>query len=116
MNRTELEQALWTILDTLREFLGDLILVGGWVPYLHLTYGEAVTPGARMSLTADADIVVPTTLELHERRPISEALEESGFRPLDARALHLYGRGSGFGHRKCRCAGPSAHARGFHTQ
>jgi len=83
LNRIELEQALSTILDTLGEYLGDLILVGGWVPYLHLTYGEAVTPGARTSLTAEADIVVPATLELHERRPISEALEESGFRPLD---------------------------------
>ncbi len=88
MNRTELEQALRTILDTLAEYLGDLILVGGWVPYLHLTYGEALTPGARTSLTADADIVVPTTLEFDERRPISEALQESGFRPLgDSRVV-----------------------------
>jgi hypothetical protein len=36
-NRTELEAALWSILDALRPYAEDMLLIGGWAPYLHLT-------------------------------------------------------------------------------
>lgn len=60
MNRPDLERALWSILDLLREYAGDLVLVGGWVPYLHLTYGNASGSSVRTSWTGEADLVVPS--------------------------------------------------------
>ena len=33
-DRTDLEASLWRILDTLRSYAEDVILIGGWVPYL----------------------------------------------------------------------------------
>ena len=44
-NRSEMEAALWSILDALRAYAADVLLIGGWVPYLHLTYGRAVRGG-----------------------------------------------------------------------
>lgn len=57
MSRAELERALRAVLDTLREYLGDLVLIGGWVPYLHFTYGDVATPDAAVSLTAEGDLM-----------------------------------------------------------
>ena len=50
-NRSEMEAALWSILDALRGYAEDMLLIGGWVPYLHLAYGRAAEKGARTSLT-----------------------------------------------------------------
>jgi len=79
MSRAELERALWAVLDTLREYLGDLVLIGGWVPYLHFTYGDVATPSATVSLTAEADLMVPASLPAGGRKAITEILEEAAF-------------------------------------
>ena len=81
-NRTDLQRGLWSILNTLAPYLEDLVLVGGWVPYLHLTYGRGAVEGASTSLTGEADLLLPAGLDRGERRPIAEILEEAGFRPL----------------------------------
>lgn len=81
MSRSELEAALLRVLQTLVEYRGALVLVGGWVPYLHLRYGRAAVPAPRTSLTAEADLLVPTGLERGPRRPIAEILREAGFEP-----------------------------------
>jgi hypothetical protein len=80
----DLEQSLWSILDLLREYADDLVLVGGWVPYLQMKYGRASSPGARTSRTGEVDIVLPSGHRRGERRPIVELLEAAKFRPLDA--------------------------------
>lgn len=91
MNRPELEQALWSVLDTLREYLGDLVLVGGWVPALHFRYGDVANRDAAVSLTAEADLVVPHDLPAEGRRAITEILEEAAFRPVDDNGV-VWGR------------------------
>ncbi len=82
MSRAELEHALWAVLDTLREYLGDLVLIGGWVPYLHFKYGDLGTPDATVSLTAEADLMVPANLAAEGRKAITEILEEAAFDPV----------------------------------
>ena len=78
-NRAELEAALWSILDVLRSYSEDVLLIGGWVPYFHLRYGRAAEDGARTSLTAEADLVVPRRLPSGERPPVAEILEAAGY-------------------------------------
>jgi len=73
-NRAELEAALWSILDALRGYAEELLLVGGWVPYLHLTYGRAAEHGARTSLTAEPDVVVPRKLPSGGRPSVADIL------------------------------------------
>lgn len=82
MSRAELEEALWAILDTLREYLSDLILIGGWVPYLHFRYGDVANPDAAVSLTVEADLIVPARLPAEGRRAVTEILEEAAFNPI----------------------------------
>lgn len=83
-NRSELEDALLRVLDTLREYRDALVLVGGWVPYLHLRYGRATVPVPRTSLTSEADLLVPAGFERGDRRPIAEILRQAGFEPRGA--------------------------------
>lgn len=85
-NRGELETALWTILDALRGYLDELLLIGGWVPYLHLTYGRAAEESARTSLTAEADLVVPGRLPPGDRPPVAEILTGAGYHRLPTAA------------------------------
>jgi hypothetical protein len=82
MSRADLEAALWAILDALREYEDDLVLVWGWVPYLHLTYGRAASEDTRTSLTAEADLVVPRNLRRGDRPPIASILEKAGFQRI----------------------------------
>lgn len=82
MSDAQREDALWAIIRTLADYTDDLILVGGWVPYLHLTYGRPEGRGGQTSLTTEADLVLPQRLSPGNRRPIRNVLEEAGFRPL----------------------------------
>lgn len=91
MISSDLERSLWSILDVLREYADDLVLVGGWVPYLQMKYGRASSPRARTSRTGEADLVLPSGLRRGERRPIVELLEAAKFRPLDAERV-VWGR------------------------
>lgn len=79
MSGNEAERALRSILDTLREYADDLVLMGGWVPYLQLTYGRASNPEARTSRTLEADLLIPGTHRRGARPPIARILEEAGF-------------------------------------
>lgn len=88
MTQSDLERPLWSIMDLLRDYADDLVLVGGWVPYLQMKYGRAGSPGVRTSRTGEADLVLPSGLRRGDRRPIVELLEEAGFEPLeDARVV-----------------------------
>lgn len=76
------ERALRDVVEVLRDYRDDLVLIGGWVPYLQLTYGRARSPGARTSLTVETDLLVPGNLEPGARRPIAEILAAAGFTML----------------------------------
>lgn len=82
MNRSELELALRAILVTLRDYLSELVLIGGWVPYLHFRYGTAASDESRTSLTADADLLIPEGMSRKARPAISEILRQADFSPL----------------------------------
>lgn len=58
-DRSELEGALVRVLQILHDYADALILVGGWVPYLHLMSGRAAVSAPRTSLTSDADLLIP---------------------------------------------------------
>lgn len=78
-SRSELERGLRSVLEILGDYASDLVLVGGWVPYLHLRYGRAAVPSARTSLTAEADLLIPTGLRRGNRLPIADILRQAGF-------------------------------------
>jgi hypothetical protein len=74
-----MESALRSVLEILSDYADDLILIGGWVPYLHLTYGRAAVTSPRTSRTTEADLLLPATMRRHGRRPLVEILREAGF-------------------------------------
>lgn len=60
---SEAERALRGVLGVLREYADELILIGGWVPRLHLEFGRAAVSSPRTSFTTEADILIPTIVE-----------------------------------------------------
>jgi hypothetical protein len=75
-----LERALQRILWDLRGYLVDLVIIGGWVPYLYRQYGPVPWTG-RLALTAEVDVLIGQTLAPGDRPPLTEILTASGFRP-----------------------------------
>jgi hypothetical protein len=78
---TSLEPALVAALLALRPYLPHLVLIGGWVPYLHQRYGGHAGWVGSLSLTSEADILVPRTLPADARPPLAEALRAAGLAP-----------------------------------
>lgn len=81
-----LEERLREVLRALRPYLGDLVLIGGWVPELHRRYGDVREWRSRMSLTREADVLVPGQIDPRERPDIVSLLTGAGFRPMDDEA------------------------------
>lgn len=82
-NYEELERALQRILWALRAYLADLVIIGGWVPYLYRQYGPFPWTG-RLALTGEVDVLIGRQLAPGDRPPITEILTASGFRPASA--------------------------------
>lgn len=76
------ERALRRILWALREYLPDVVVIGGWVPHLYMRYGGFATWNGRLSLTAEVDVLVSTSLATNSRPPITELLTAEGFVPV----------------------------------
>jgi hypothetical protein len=76
-----LEPALVAALLALRAYLPHLVLIGGWVPYLHQRYGGHAGWVGNLSLTSEADILVPRALPADARPPLAEALRAAGLAP-----------------------------------
>lgn len=75
------ERALRRILWALRAYLPDIVVIGGWVPHLYMRYGGFATWNGRLSLTAEVDVLVSTTIATDSRLPITELLGDEGFTP-----------------------------------
>lgn len=75
------EPALHRVLWELREYLDDVVVIGGWVPYLYSQYGGFATWKGRTSLTMEVDVLVDRPLPPGERPSIPEILRNSGFHP-----------------------------------
>jgi hypothetical protein len=75
------EPALRRILRELRPYLDEVVIIGGWVPYLYRRYGGIASWAAGLSLTAEVDVLVDRPLSAGERPTVPEILRASGFHP-----------------------------------
>lgn len=80
--RQTLERALERILWEFRAYLTDIVIIGGWVPYLYQRYGPFPAWRGRLALTAEVDILVSRELPTADRPAIPEILKLAGFRPV----------------------------------
>ena len=70
--------SLLTTLRALEPYLGDVVVVGGWVPTLYRRYGRV--PARHPALfTRDIDVVVPARLPESGRPSIDELLRGAGY-------------------------------------
>lgn len=80
--RAALESALHRVLRIVRPYLDDLILVGGWVPYLHQRYGNIRDWHGELSLTSELDMLVGASgLPANGRPPLAKILTAAGLTP-----------------------------------
>lgn len=68
---------LWEV----RDYLGELVLIGGWVPFVYRHYGPFETWTGAESRTFEVDLAVPTNLPPSKRGPLSQRLRVAGFEP-----------------------------------
>jgi len=70
------------VLRIVQPYLRELVLIGGWVPYLHQQYGTFRDWGAGLSLTTELDmLVVGCALPADGRPPLAELLLAAGLEP-----------------------------------
>jgi hypothetical protein len=82
--RDVLEHALQRIVWELRPYLPDIVIIGGWAPYLHRQYGSISSWNSALSLTAEVDVLVTPDLPRNGRKGLAEILEGAGFTPTNA--------------------------------
>ncbi|MBB4636359.1 GSU2403 family nucleotidyltransferase fold protein [Longimicrobium terrae] len=93
MEQQDLERVLRTILAELRPYASDLVLIGGWVPYLYRHYGGFTAWSGADTLTFELDLLVPQPLPVEGRTSIALLLGDAGFRPAsDASAAAVWVR------------------------
>jgi hypothetical protein len=80
-NLGQFEQALRRILWELREYLGDIVVIGGWVPYLYRVHGGFAEWRSSLSRTGEVDILLGSPLDTRGRRALTVILYEAGFLP-----------------------------------
>lgn len=78
-----MERALRRVLWELRDYLPDLVLIGGWVPYLYRRYGGLGAWSSGESLTFEVDLLADIELPAKGRATIAESLRAAGFRPVN---------------------------------
>ncbi len=76
------EAVLRSVLWKLSAFLPDLVVLGGWVPYLHRMYGSGTEWRSEPVFTEELDLLLDPPLRRRAGRTIAEALRETGFRPV----------------------------------
>lgn len=83
MDFSRYERALCRILFELRPYLDEIVIIGGWVPYLNKRYGGFTSWTSNTSLTAEVDVLVVRPLPPGERPSIPELLRRADFRPSE---------------------------------
>lgn len=81
------EQGLRHVLWSLRAFLSDLVLIGGWVPHLYRRYGGFAEWRAELSGTTEVDLLVARRLTRGDEATLPEALRRSHFEERAAGAV-----------------------------
>lgn len=79
----QFEQALRRVLWELREYLADVVVIGGWVPYLYKRYGGFPDWQSEVSRTADVDVLVQLSLIAGYRPTLADLLVNAGFKPQE---------------------------------
>jgi hypothetical protein len=77
------DSVLGPILRDLRDYLGDIVVIGGWVPELHRRFGDTQEWAVKPLGTTEVDILLggPDTSRSLPRS-LAEALAEAGFSPV----------------------------------
>lgn len=73
------ESTLRTVLLVLQPYLEQLILIGGWVPYLYQRYGGFPEWRTQLSRTTELDLLIPGRLLSLSQLPLAEILSGAGF-------------------------------------
>jgi hypothetical protein len=79
----QLERALFRTLWLLRAYLPDLVVIGGWVPYIYAHFGNDPWIGHH-SLTAELDVLVVPPLPAGDRSRLDDTLRAAGLTPQRA--------------------------------
>ena len=78
------ETGLQRVLLTLRPYLPDVILIGGWVPYLYRRYGSFSDWNSELSFTSELDVLLSSQrLQPSARPTLPELLREAGLQPVN---------------------------------
>jgi hypothetical protein len=72
-----LRHALWSV----RRFLPELVLIGGWVPYIYRRYGGFSEWGSGLSGTTELDLLVAPKDHADDGGTLADALRLAGFGP-----------------------------------
>lgn len=72
-----LDPVLTGALRALGPYIDQVVVVGGWVPYLYAAY-ERASASSVLLRTRDVDLAVPRTVPRHSKS-INQQLEEAGF-------------------------------------
>lgn len=67
------------VLVALGPYRDDVVLIGGWVPFLYQQYGPFPNWTAPIARTTELDLVVPSPFMARNRRPLAEVLRSQGF-------------------------------------
>lgn len=70
------KKVLFTVLDELRDYLSDIVIVGGWVPQIYAWHEESPEISVRSD---DVDAAVAAKLPLRGDKGIAALLKEAGF-------------------------------------
>src|SRR5689334_20627991 len=76
------ERGLRRVLWDLRDYLSDLVIVGGWVPYLYQRYGGFSRWRGPISQTSEVDVLLRRT-QVTGKKPLRDLLISNEFRPVD---------------------------------
>jgi hypothetical protein len=75
---------LRAVLWHLRDFLPELVLIGGWVPHLYRMYGPFTEWRSDLAFTEEFDLLVETRGATATRpQSLAATLSEAGFSPVD---------------------------------
>ena len=70
--------SLFRVLKVLSPYLDEIVVVGGWVPFLYDRYGQMPSPHP-LPRTIDIDVAVPRHIKRHGRPTIDELLLQAGY-------------------------------------
>lgn len=71
--------SLFRVVGVLSPYLDEIVIVGGWVPFLYDRYGQMPSPHP-LPRTIDVDVVVPRRIKKHGGLTIDELLSQAGYR------------------------------------